>query len=149
MKKLGFFIIATLCLCTVAVAGPFTDEMSKCIVKKTTESDKAMFIRWIYVAMSSHPDVEALSNISPEKRDQLNQEAASLIVELLTVRCKDESKQAVKYEGGDSFKAGFEQLGRVAMQGLMSHPDVKEYLSGLESYMDAEKLKKTFVQEQQ
>lgn len=108
-----------------------------------------MFIRWIYVAMSSHPDVAALSNISPEKRGQLNREAASLIVELLTVRCKDESQQAVKYEGGDSFKAGFEQLGRVAMQGLMSHPDVKEYLSGLESSLDVEKLKKTFVQEQQ
>ena len=80
-------------------------------------------------------------------REQLNKRATEMIMELLTVRCNQECKQAVKYEGGDSFKASFELLGQVAMQGLMSHKQVNDYLSGLNKYFDEDKLKKTFSQE--
>jgi hypothetical protein len=141
------FIVTILCLCSVATAGPFTDEISKCIVMKTTASDNTLFIQWIFAAMSSHPDVESMSNISPKMRDQLNKRAADMIMELLTVRCKEECKKAVKYEGSDSLKTSFELLGQVAMQGLMTHQKVGEYLSGLEKYYDSEKLKKTFAPE--
>lgn len=79
-------------------------------------------------------------------REQLNKRAAEMIMELLTVRCNEECRQAVKYEGGDSFKASFELLGQVAMQGLMSHKQVNDYLSGLSKYFDEEKLKKSFGQ---
>ena len=144
MKTLTLALAVILCGSIAAHAGPFTDEMSRCIVRKTTESDKTLFIKWIYAAMSSHPDVASLANVSPELKDDLNKNAAKLVMELLTVRCKEECQQAVEFEGEDSFKTSFGTLGRVAMQGLMSHPDVAAYLSGLERYFDEKKLKKTF-----
>ena len=144
MKRLIIAVIIILNLYSIALAGPFTDEMSRCIVKKTTESDKTLFIKWIFAAMSSHPDVASMANISSQQKEELNKKAAEMIIELLTNRCKEECKQAVKYEGGDSFKASFELLGQVAMQGLMTHQQVVEYLSGLEKYFDEDKLKKAF-----
>jgi hypothetical protein len=125
----------------IAQAGPFTDEMSKCLVKNTSESDRTLFVQWVYAAMSSHPDVKAMSNVSPAIADDLNKRTANLVMELLTVRCKAETEQALKYEGASSFQASFSVLGSVAMQGLMSNPNVTQYLSGLNKYVDAEKLK--------
>lgn len=142
--KISIITLAmVLCLCSSVMAGPFTDEMSRCIVQKTTQSDKTLLIKWIFAAMSSHPDVESMSNISPKLKEDLNKQAAEMIMKLLTVRCNEECKQAVKYEGADSLKTSFELLGRVAMQGIMTDRQVKEYLSGMDKYLDKEKLQKS------
>lgn len=128
----------------VAQAGPFTDEMAKCLVKKTTEADKTLLIKWVYAAMSAHPDVAALSNISPAKAEELNQAAGDMFTDLVAVRCQKETADAMKYEGSSAFEASFEVLGKVAMQGLMSHPGVSEYLGGLAKHIDEKKLNQAF-----
>lgn len=125
---------------TTAWAGPFTDEMSKCLVRSTSEADKTLLIKWIFAAMSAHPDVKALSSVTPQKGDQLNQQTAQVVMRLLTQSCKNEARQAVEFEGEDTFKASFEVLGRVAMQGLMSNPGVAEYFNGFEKQLDADAL---------
>jgi len=127
-------------------AGPFTDEMSKCIVTKTTESDRTLLVQWIYAAISSHPDVEPMSNISPKVGEDLNKRIANLVTELLTVRCKKECQKAVEFEGANSIKASFETLGKVAVQSMMSHPKVKKFVSIYANYLDKEKFKKAFRQ---
>ena len=64
MKNLIVCAFLACCLCSSAIAGPFTDEMSRCIVKKTSESDKTLFIQWLFAAMSSHPGVKSMPNIN-------------------------------------------------------------------------------------
>ncbi|WP_237057585.1 hypothetical protein [Microbulbifer sediminum] len=127
-------------LSSQAFAGPFTDEMSKCLVRETSDSDKTLFIQWLYAAMSSHPDVKNLANISPAQASQMNEDAAGLVMDLLADRCKDETAQAIKYEGKNAFETSFAVLGQVAMQGLMANQDVQGYLSGLEKHFDGERL---------
>jgi hypothetical protein len=127
-----------------AHAGPFSDELSRCLVRSTTETDQVVLIRWIFAAMSAHPEVNALSKITAEQNQQLNQEAADLFVDLLAKRCQTETSQAVKYEGEKSIESSFSVLGQVAMQGLMSHKNVVEFLSGLERSMDKETMEKAF-----
>lgn len=126
---------------TTAWAGPFTDEMAKCLVRSTSEADKTLLIKWIFAAMSGHPDVKALSNVTPEKGTQLNQEVAAMVVRLITKSCKNETNQAVKFEGEDTFKSSFEVLGRVAMQGLMSNPGVAAYFNDFAGQLDADALR--------
>ena len=144
MKPLSLILLLIFGFSEVAEAGPFTDEMAKCLAKTTTEADKVLFIQWTYAAISSHPAVESLSNISPEIREDLNQRAANMVTDLITVRCKTETMQAVKFEGDSALRASFEVLGRVAMQGLMSDPNVARYMAGLPRYFDPEKFRTTF-----
>jgi len=144
MKNMSLMLVLILGFYGVAQAGPLTDEMSKCLVTNTSEADKTLFIQWIYAAISSHPDVKSMSNISPEVGENINRRAAEMLLELLTVRCKAEAGQAIEFEGKSSYWTSFDLLGRASMQGLISHPQVAQYLASLNSYFDAEKLKNIF-----
>lgn len=128
---------------TAAHAGPFTDEMTRCLVTQTSQEDRTLLIKWIYAAMSSHPDVKQMSNVTPDLGNELNKQTADLIVDLLTERCKKQAQDAMQFEGQSSFSTSFEVLGQVAMQGLMTNPEVGQYLSGLDNHFDAEKLKQS------
>jgi len=133
-----YFLLVILITFSLPVnAGPFTDKLSICLVKSTSAADKELLIQWVFAAISAHPNVSALSNVSVGKGDALNKSTADLFVKLLTVKCKSETKQALKYEGKNAFQASFKVLGEVAMSGLMRHPNVGKYLSGLEKNMDS------------
>ena len=136
MKIFCSAVIFVFCIVGVATAGPFTDDLSKCMVIKTTKPDRDLLILWLFSAMSSHPDVEGVTNITPEKKHELKDKTADLLMELLTVRCAQECMQAIEYEGEEAFTASFGVLGEVAMHGLMTHPDVVQYFNGLETYFE-------------
>lgn len=135
-------------LSTYSHAGPFTDKLSICLVEKTTNADKELLIRWVYGAMSSHPSVKELNSISPQTGEALNKNTANLFVDLVAIRCQSESKKALQYEGNIALTSSFEVLGRVAMEGIMSSPDVSGFMSGLEKHIDAEKLQTVFPKQQ-
>ena len=140
MRLKVVLFLALTAMATTAYAGPFTDEMSKCLVRSTSEADKTLLIKWIFAAMATHPDVKALSGVTPEMGEQLNKETGKLVMRLLTRSCKTETRQAVDFEGEDTFKASFGVLGQVAMQGLMANGEVSNYFSGFEKYLDAKVL---------
>lgn len=142
-SKAAVFLVLASLSATVS-AGPFTDEMSKCLVKSTSEADKSLLIKWVFAAMASHPDVKSLSNVSTEKGDELNKNVSGLLISLLTEKCKPETQQAIQYEGPKALEVSFEVLGQVAMQGIISNPDVVGYMSGLGKHMDLTKLKNAF-----
>ncbi len=145
--KIWLMVVLT-AVATAAHAGPFTDEMSKCLVRSTSEADKTLLIKWIFAAMATHPDVKSLSGVTPEMGEQLNKETGKLVMRLLTQSCKTETRQAVNFEGEDTLKASFGVLGQVAMQGLMANAEVSNYFSGLEKHLDAKELQRTFGKEQ-
>jgi len=127
-------------------AGPFTDKLSICLVQSTSDADKQLLIQWVFAAMSAHPSVHALSNVSVKKGQMLNKKTANLFMTLLTVRCKSEMKQALKFEGKSAFEASFKVLGEVAMNGLMKHPNVRKYMSGLDKNLDPKKLRELVIE---
>jgi len=149
MPRIPALLLCLMLVSSVAQAGPFTDEMSKCLVRSTSEADKTLLVKWIYAAMSAHPDVKTLSNVSPEQGIQLNKETSVLVVRLLTKNCRIETEQALKYEGEKTFAASFEVLGGVAMQGIMANRDVSAYFDGFEQQLDAKALRDAFGTDQQ
>ena len=137
MTTLLFTMVAW---CISAQAGPFTDTLSRCLVKSTTEDDRATLVRWLFAVMALHPSVKPIALIDEKQRDSANQATASMIMKLLTDSCLEETKEAIQYEGNNALELSFEVLGQVAAQELFSNPAVSAGMSGLEKHLDAEKL---------
>jgi uncharacterized membrane protein (DUF4010 family) len=124
-----------------ASAGPFGDDMAKCLVRATTAADKSMLVQWMFAVMSLHPDVGQLSSIAPDQRLALNQSMGNLMISLLTDRCAAESREALKNEGISTIESSFNVLGQVAAQSLFSNPDVAAGIAEFGKLVDGEKLK--------
>ncbi|TCI07294.1 hypothetical protein EZM97_32375 [Dyella soli] len=127
---------ATLLAAGAAQAGPYTDDLSKCLVGKSTMDDHLVLVQWIYAALSRNPAVASMGTVSDSQVDQANQRMAELFMRLLTVTCKDQAKLALKYEGDFAMQQSFEQLGNVAGRDMFASPDVQKGMSGLAKYID-------------
>jgi hypothetical protein len=138
MNKLLSIILLSFGLQSLAYAGPFTDEMAKCLVEKTSREDKTLVIQWVYASMSFHPGVQSLANVSDARGEALNEDTANLLVDLTTVRCKEETVKALQYEGANAMEMSFALLGEAAMADLMTDQNVQAYMNGLDKYIDEE-----------
>ena len=125
----------------VATAGPFADDMAKCLVKSTSESDRADLVRWIFAAMTMHPDLASMAKVSAQQREEVTSKATKLFGRLLFESCKSETVEAVRNEGPQTIQYAFEILGQVATRGLMTEPHVGQELQALGKGIDQEKLK--------
>src|SRR5713226_8174117 len=126
------------------LAGPYGDELAKCLVKSTTDADKTYLVKWLFAAAALHPDVKSIASVSDAQRDELNKNAAKLFERLLTESCRSETQEAVKYEGPSTLESSFNALGQVAARGLFSHPTVARGTGELTNYVDKQKLERVF-----
>jgi hypothetical protein len=125
-------------------AGPFTDRLSVCLVQNTSTPEKQVLLTWVYAAMSAHPKVYEMSNVTLEQGDEISKQMAEIFNELITVRCKDETIEAFRYEGQATFEESFQVLGEVAMTELMTNNKVNSYMEGFTKYLDTEALENLF-----
>jgi hypothetical protein len=126
---------------SVAKAGPFSDDMSKCFVNSTSAEDKARLVRWIFSVAALHPALGNISNVSDAQRAQLNKEMAQLIERLLTESCAAESKAALMNEGQVAMSTAFGVLGQAAMAGLFSDPTVSAASAAFAKELDQQKIR--------
>jgi hypothetical protein len=142
MKSLRFAAFAALlAFGSPGHAGIYTDDLSRCLVDKTTTEDKTAFVQWIFVAMSQHPSVASMTKITAADVTHHNQVAGALVMKLLTETCVEHFKKAMKYEGAMALQTSFSVLGQAAAGELFAHPDVLKVMSGLDQYLDGEKLR--------
>lgn len=127
-----------------ALAGPYADELAKCLVKSTTDTDKNSLVKWMFAAAALHPEVKSIASISDAQRDELNKNAARLFERLITEACRSETQEAVKYEGAGTLSASFQVLGQVAARGLFSDPAVARSAADFANYLDKQKLERLF-----
>jgi len=123
-------------------AGEYVDKMSRCLVDSTSKQDKTQLVRWMFAAISLNPDVKPLVKMTDKDRDRYNKIFADLIMRLLSDSCKTETQAAIQHEGRVAIPSSFRVLGAVAAKGLMSNGSVQTYMSGIQKYIDVEKLKK-------
>lgn len=124
-----------------ASAGVYTDDLSKCLVAKTSATEKTMLIEWLFASISAHPAVKSMSTVTQTQRDDYNKRFGELAQTLLTARCRPESVAALKYEGGASIEAGFAVLGQVAMRELMADPAVASGMGRIDGAIDSSAMK--------
>ena len=136
--------VLTVCVMSVATtssfAEPATQALGHCFTDNTTGKERKELARWLFTAMAAHPELQALSNVTPADREAASRTTAAIFTRLLADACPKET-QAAKAEGGSrAVQAGFGLLGEMAMQELMSDPQVAGTLSGLEKYVDRARL---------
>lgn len=140
MKFRGIALAAGLLVSGVVQAGPYTDDLSKCLMGKSTMDDHVVIVQWMFAAMSRHPAVAPMGTVSDAQVDMANQRMAELYTRLLTVTCRDQAKLALKFESDIALQQSFQQLGTVAGRELFINPDVQRGMSGIAKYIDTKKL---------
>jgi hypothetical protein len=126
---------------THAVAGPYGDDMAKCLVKSSSPEDQTVFIKWLFSAMALHPDVASLATISAQQRDEFSKRAGALFQRLLTESCRSETQQAIRYEGLATIQYAFQVFGQAAAGNLFANPSVAVGMKDLTKYIDQDKIK--------
>lgn len=122
-----------------AQAGMYGDDLSKCLVRSTTDQQKATLVEWVFAIAALHPSVKPLSSVSEAQRTALNKSVADLFTTLLTDTCRKETQDAVKYEGPAAIQTSFSVLGQVAMTNLFADPGVAQGMSAFAQYLDKAK----------
>ncbi|HZR61988.1 MAG TPA: hypothetical protein VFA80_13655 [Xanthobacteraceae bacterium] len=131
MRHLAAALVACFCSISLAKAGPYTDDLSKCLVASTTSDDQVVFARWLFGVLSLHPGVGNLASITPDERAAIDKKAIDLYVRLMSVDCRQPLVSAIKYEGLGAIQTSFQLLGQVAMRGLMGDTKVAQGLKTL------------------
>jgi hypothetical protein len=127
-----------------AIAGPYSDELAKCLVRSTTDSDKNYLVKWMFASAALHPEVKSIAAITDAQRDELNRNAARLFERLITDSCLTETQEALRFEGRVTIQSSFQVLGQVAARGLFSDPAVAKSMTDFSNYLDKQKLEKVF-----
>jgi len=62
MKRsmVALFFLVLLCTSRFAAAGPFADDMAKCLVNSTSPADRTLLVKWIFSVIALHPDLSAM-----------------------------------------------------------------------------------------
>lgn len=135
-----FILTAALALgCATAQAGVYSDDLSKCLVKSTSLDDKTNLVRWVFSNAALHPKVSDITAVSGDAREAMNRTAARLFERLLTESCRNQTQEAMRYEGAIALQQSFQLLGQVAMQELMSDQSVSQGFEGFTKYLDRSK----------
>jgi hypothetical protein len=139
------------CLLCLGVAAPTVaqsvssiDAAGTCLADNTSGRDRKDLVMWVFLAMSKHPEIRTASAATPKMDDDSNRMVGALFTRLVAEDCRSEIRAMIKEHGPSSISKAFEVLGRVAMQELMSHPDVESAFSGLDQYTDKAKLEPVF-----
>lgn len=143
MKRsmVGALLGTLLCASNLASAGPFADDMAKCLVTSTSPEDRTVLVKWMFGLITLHPDLTAMSSMSARQRDDLSKNAGALFQRLLLESCRSQTQQALQNEGPQTVQYAFQVLGQVATRGLFTDSHVMAGLKDLTKYVDEEKLK--------
>jgi hypothetical protein len=116
-------------------------DLGTCLIDNTTGKDRKQLATWIFLAMSSHPAVEPYSKVTEKDEVEIQKAVAGIFMKLVADDCAEQTKIAMQDRGQKAFEGAFELLGRVAMQELMAHAEVKKSTSGFLPYLNEAKLK--------
>ncbi len=61
-----------------ALAGLYTDDLSRCLVENTSPADKITLVQWIGVAISQHPAISSLNKATDADIDKTNAAVGAL-----------------------------------------------------------------------
>jgi hypothetical protein len=124
-----------------SIAGPYGDDMAKCLVRSTNPDERNVLVRWIFAMFSLNPAVAPLVTMSAAQRDELDKSTGALFNHLLLESCHNETQLAVRYEGAAAIQYAFQIFGQAAGAELMRDPHVTEAAKGFVKFLDQDKLK--------
>ena len=135
-----FTLAALLSASQASYAGPYTDDLSKCMVAATTDQDRGNLVEWIFFSLSLNPRISPYAQVTAAQRETADRNLAALFEKLVVDSCSPQTKQAIKYEGTGALEESFTLLSQVAAQEIFKDPAVTAGTSKFTEYLDEEKL---------
>ena len=142
MRFFSLFFLIFIISFKSSFSGPFSDNLAQCMIKNISDTDNRILTNWIASVMVQHPQIDI--EMSTSDIEFYNRSTALLFEDLLTVRCKQETAEALTFESEEAFASAFEVLGTVSMEKLIEHPTVISASENVINYIDLNKLSKIF-----
>ena len=142
MKFFSLFFLIFIISFKSSFSGPFSDNLAQCMIKNISDTDNRILTNWIASVMVQHPQIDI--EMSTSDIEFYNRSIALLFEDLLTVRCKQETAEALSFESEEAFASAFEVLGIVSMEKLIEHPNVISASENVINYIDLNKLSEIF-----
>ena len=142
MRFFSLFFLIFIISFKSSFSGPFSDNLAQCMIKNISGTDNRILTNWIASVMVQHPQIDI--EMSTSDIEFYNRSIALLFEDLLTVRCKQETAEALTFESDEAFASAFEVLGIVSMEKLIEHPNVISASENVINYIDLNKLSKIF-----
>lgn len=129
----------------IVMAAQTVDQLSACLVKATTATDKTAVLQWTFAALSTHPDLKSFSNVTDVQKEQLDKNLAQVLQRILVEQCSVQTKAVIQAEGLQAVGDSFQELGSITGEEIIKNPEVKQQLKGVVRYLDLNKLVMTFL----
>ena len=145
-KLRTILISATLLSATqVAIAGPTVNQLSDCLMKSTTVTDKTTVLQWTFVALGNHPDLKAFSKVTASQKEALDKNLATVLQRILVEQCSVQTKAVIQAEGLQAVGDSFQALGKTTGEEILKNPEINNQLKGVLRYIDLNRLVTTFL----
>jgi hypothetical protein len=133
-----FVIVALLAAATnLAHAQVPINPLAQCLADSTSGKDRKELARWVFLAMAAHPEIQQFASPSAAAAQAAaHKTMAETVTRLLTVSCVGETRTAFKQGGSNAIQVAFQTLGQLAMQELMSNPNVGATMGAFERHID-------------
>ena len=143
--RLFFLGAALLGAAQVTMAGPTVDQLSDCLMKSTTVTDKTTVLQWTFVALGNHPDLKAFSNVTASQKEALDKNLATVLQRILVEQCSAQTKAVIQAEGLQAVGDSFQALGKTTGEEILKNPEINNQLKGVLRYIDLNRLVTTFL----
>jgi len=130
MRKIFFTIVLLFSL--NVKAGFYGDQFTECLLNNTSERDKIILVKWMFIGMGQHPILKREFPISESRKESADIAVADYITYIITSSCYEETKNVMAHEGEEAFVKSFELLGELAMMLVIEDADV---LNSFEDYV--------------
>lgn len=139
MNRLFAGIVLIFLSSSVFAAGE-VEALGKCLGDSTTGRERKDLAKWIFLAMSSHPEIKPFVRASREDIEQSSKATAALFTRLITDACVNEVKSAIKTGGPVALQLGFQVLGQLAVQELMANQEVQGSIADFGRFIDQKRV---------
>lgn len=90
------FLTFSLMVSGFSKAGPFQDDLVRCIFDNTSVSDEIVLARWMVASFATHDGVRDLVDLKPEAVKSTSEQFAVLVNRIILKDCAQEMKRAAK-----------------------------------------------------
>lgn len=117
-------------------AGVYEDRYTSCILENTSERDRVILVKWVFVILSEHPSLKNDFSVSADLKIAQDMAIADYVSYVIGEKCLSESQDVLKYEGEEAFLTAFELLGEIAFEEIAGNEDVSKSFERYLQYID-------------
>ncbi|MDO6564404.1 hypothetical protein Q4488_13520 [Amphritea sp. 1_MG-2023] len=143
-------IIATLTLtlmtslCMMLPLTAHAQALDTCFIDSLTGKERKTLMKWMFLSMSTHPELKAYSKVTPENLQIAKQEFGALITRLMVEDCYHETQAALRTEP-QAIQQAIAQIVKLPIKDVVANTNVRSAISDSAKHVDQAKIKQAFT----